>query len=50
MEIIYKLMAYVYISLAKATGKEPIEYLASVAGDDVDQEKFNLMVERLELS
>lgn len=50
MNILYKIVSFVYRTLAKATGKEPVEYLASIAGEDVDQDKFNLMIDRLELN
>jgi len=48
-KVLYKIVSLIYSALAAAMGKDPIEYLAEVsASDGVTQEKFNLMLDRLE--
>lgn len=51
MNVLYKIVSWVYKILAGAVGKDPIEYLLDVSlNDGVSQEKFNLMLDRLEFS
>lgn len=48
MKVISWIVGVVYRILAAAVGKDPIEYLAEIsARDGVSQERFNLMLDRL---